>query len=424
MSRLIHQIRLKNLLSFGQPGIDLELKDLNVLIGPNSAGKSNLIEVMGLLKGLPRDLTAPLREGGGAMEWLWKGAPQAKTAEIEATLGYTAGKTPLFYRLSLAEVNGRLEIADENLVYERQHGPHPVPALILYAYNKGDPYTRIHMGTTGRVRKSAGQAKRGMSGQNRRVKRSPARIDHVLGHQQKDMRTDQSVLSYKRDPDFYPELTYVGEKFASIQLYREWMLGPFSPVRRPQRVDLPDDFLLEDVSNLGLIVNDLQLRLDTKALILEKLKRFYENVTDLGIKVQGGTIQIFLHEKDLRTPVPTARLSDGTLRFLSLLAILCHPTPPPLVCIEEPELGLHPDIMPTLAELLQEASQKCQLIVTTHSAELVSALSSAPEDVVVCERAAEGTTFRRLEAAKLKDWLDKYALGDLWKMGELGGNRW
>ena len=122
--------------------------------------------------------------------------------------------------------------------------------------------------------------------------------------------------------------------------------------------------------------------------------------------------------------VPATRLSDGTLRYLCLLAILCHPNPPPLVCIEEPELGLHPDVLPTLAELLKEASERCQLIVTTHSDILVDAMSDRPEAVLVAEKHESGTVLRRLEASKLKPWLEKYRLGALWTRGEIGGTRW
>jgi len=147
-------------------------------------------------------------------------------------------------------------------------------------------------------------------------------------------------------------------------------------------------------------------------------------VEDITTKIQGGTVQVFLHEKGLNSPVPATRLSDGTLRYLCLLTILCHPEPPPLVCIEEPELGLHPDILPSLGELLIEASERTQLIVTTHSDTLVSALSDVPEAVLVCEQEESGSALRRLERGTLAEWLEKYSLGELWRKGEIGGTRW
>ena len=109
---------------------------------------------------------------------------------------------------------------------------------------------------------------------------------------------------------------------------------------------------------------------------------------------------------------------------MCLLAILCHPTPPPLICIEEPELGLHPDLLPKMADLLVAASERCQLIVTTHSDILVDALTETPDSIVVCEKHNGRTTMERLKPDDLAVWLEKYRLGELWTSGQLGGTRW
>jgi predicted ATPase len=95
-----------------------------------------------------------------------------------------------------------------------------------------------------------------------------------------------------------------------------------------------------------------------------------------------------------------------------------------LICIEEPELGLHPDILPTVVELLIDASSRAQLIVTTHSDGLVSALAEVPDSLLVCEHDEKGSHLRRLDPENLKKWLEKYSLGELWLMGEIGGTRW
>ena len=192
----------------------------------------------------------------------------------------------------------------------------------------------------------------------------------------------------------------------------------------PQKTDLPEDFLLENAANLGLVLNNLLNNPKMKREFIEKLHLFYDAVDDISTRIQGGTVQVFIHEKGVHEPIPATRLSDGTLRYMCLLSILCHPAPPPVICIEEPELGLHPDILPTIADLLKEASKRTQLIVTTHSDALVSALSDTPEAVLVCERNESGTTLRRLDGAGLQSWLNDYSLGELWRMGEIGGNRW
>jgi predicted ATPase len=89
--------------------------------------------------------------------------------------------------------------------------------------------------------------------------------------------------------------------------------------------------------------------------------------------------------------------------------------------MEEPELGLHPDALSLVAELLVAASARMQIIVTTHSDVLVSALTDHVESVLVCEHRGS-TQLASLDAERLTHWLDKYRLGDLWRMGELGGN--
>jgi predicted ATPase len=81
--------------------------------------------------------------------------------------------------------------------------------------------------------------------------------------------------------------------------------------------------------------------------------------------------------------------------------------------------------MSVVADALREASGRCQVIVTTHSEALVSALSDEPEAVVVCERDSQGSTqFHRLRGGDLDEWLERYTLGELWRKGEIGGNRW
>src|SRR5262249_47438300 len=118
------------------------------------------------------------------------------------------------------------------------------------------------------------------------------------------------------------------------------------------------------------------------------------------------------------------RLSDGTIRWLALLAILLDPAPRALVCIEEPELGLHPDMVHELAGLLIAASERMQLIVTTHSDLLIEHFTENPEAVLVCEKNYGESAIRRLDRTQLSSWLEDYSLSQLWRKGEIGGNRW
>lgn len=386
-SRLIKSLQLENFLSYGSESEEIELQPLNVLIGSNASGKSNLIEAIALLKATPTDLPAPIRQGGGITNFIWKGSKENPVARIKAIINYPPGLQPLNYELKLSATHQKLDIIDEAIETD---------ADTFYNYLSG--YSIL-------------KAKSNSSTETQIQHFTPGWIN-----------PQQSILSQRKDPYLYPEISYLGNKFANICLYRESHIGRYSELRNLQKTDLPENPLLEDGSNLGLFFNHLQYQLGNREII-EKLRKFYDDAEELIIKISGGTVQIFIREEGLIQPIPATRLSDGTLHYLFLMALLLDPTPPPLICIEEPEIGFHPDILPVIAEMLIEASQRTQLIVTTHSDVLVSAIP--PESVLVCERNQEkGTYLRRLQPEQLKDWLENYTVGDLWRMGEIGGTRW
>ncbi len=380
--RFLRSIQLRNLLSFGPDSPELELKSLNVLIGPNGSGKSNLIDAISLLQAAPRDLMEPIRSGGGIAEWLWKGSP-AGHAELSVVVDYPAQNQGwLRHRLWLDMESQRAQLAHESVMRE----------------SDSRVFDRLPNGS---------------------VLLGPQHI-LVEGY---NFVAYLSILAQLKDPRAYPELTFLGNEYGKIRFYREWSLGRHSPPRMPQPTDLASDFLQEDASNLAFVLNDLDVR-GLKEPIVEKLKSADESITSFSTRVLGGTIQLAFRHAGFREAVSATRLSDGTIRYLCLLAILCHPEPPPLVCLEEPELGLHPDLVVALADLLIEASHRMQLIVTTHSDILVDALSSVPEAVVVCEKESGGTRMKRVNGEQLSAWLKEYGLGQLWRRGEIGGNRW
>lgn len=386
---LLKSIKLTNFLSFGDTGQVVGMSRLNVVIGPNGSGKSNLIEAIELIRSAPKELLTPIRDGGGVRDWLWKGSiSKVPSASVDAVLNDPKGQA-LRYVLSFTEVAQRFEIVDERVEKESPDAGHDKP-YFYYRFENGHGVLN--------------------------VKGAERRLQH------EEIDSTASILSQRKDPDQYPELTFLGSAFSKIRLYREWSFGRYTSPRMPQKADLPNDFLEPDCSNLGLVLNRLRREPAVKARLLEALRVLYDGIKDYDVQIDGGTVQVFFHEGNFM--VPATRLSDGTLRYLCLLAILCHPNPPPLVCIEEPELGLHPDVLPTLADLLIEAAERTQLIVTTHSDVLVDALTDYPEAVLVAEKTENGTTLTRLDAEKLKPWLEKYRLGQLWTRGEIGGTRW
>jgi len=301
---------------------------------------------------------------------------------------------PLRHRMEFTMVGQRAELVDEAIENERPSRAGEDEPYFYYRYQAGHPVLNV------------------------RGNAAPRKLHR------EDLALDQSVLSQRKDPDQYPELTYLGNTYSQIRFFREWNLGRNTQPRRPQPTDLASDFLRDDAANIALVLNDLEHRSDLRSSLVSQLKSADETIVDFSTKVQGGTIQLYLHYEGLKAPVPATRLSDGTVRYLCLLTILCHPDPPPLVCIEEPELGLHPDLLPGLADLLIEASHRTQLVVTTHSDTLVDGLTKVPEAVVVCEKRLGSTEMTQRTASELAEWLKEYGMGQLWRRGEIGGNRW
>ena len=393
----IQRLRMGGLLSFPPDMEFFELQPLNVLIGPNASGKSNFIEVLELLRSTPTDFAAAIRDGGGAVEWLWKGDHRSSPATIEVETGPNMmTDEPLRYRISFNTTGPFVNIIHEEI---EEGSPKGVEPNCYYTFRQGHPEINIL---------------------RRRPPGGPTGEMEELKVPSKEQSWDQSVLSQRKDPDSYPELFGLGFQCQQIQTFREWTFGRYGALRQPQRADLPEQWLLPDCSNLALVLNQIEHK--SGPVFNEYLRRFFPRFERMSTSISGGTVQFFLHESGFDAPIPPTRLSDGTIRFVAMLATLLNPSPPPLVCMEEPELGLHPDAVALLADLVVEASERMQLVITTHSDAFVSALTQHPASIVACERPGAGTELRRLDPEKLADWLDEYRLGDLWRMGELGAN--
>ncbi len=379
---LIERLRLKNILSFRDSTV--KLGRLNVLIGPNAVGKSNLIEVIGLLQALPAGLAQAIMRSGGIRQWLWMGDDLPVTASIECDFRLRGGRQvgPLTYQLQIlghenGYVIGREELARRGGSETAGYFARKYAEAILF-----EPSTRMQVHRT------------------------------------------ESLLSQFKNPADPTPITATGEEFSQIQIFREFRTGPRAAMRQGISTATPKDGLQDGGDNLAMVLQDLNFR-DLSGRINKYLGRFCERFDAVKVEIGEGLARTYLSESGLKSEISSARMSDGTLKFLALLAALFHPKAPPLMCIEEPELGLHPDALQLVAELLLEASESTQLIVTTHSDALVDALTDHPESVLVCERDFDnGTQMKQLSKKKLQAWLARYTLGELWRKGEIGGGRW
>ena len=391
---LLTRITLQGFLSYGPNPVTIPLTSLNVFIGPNGAGKSNLIEALSVLRAAPRDLPMPIRQGGGVREWLWKGPPEASEAIIEVVFaeGQVAhapwGDPAVLYRLAFGVEGDSFVVTDERIEHE-QARPGEAKPYCYFGYEGGRPMLNVQS-------------------EGRELRRE-------------DIDPTQSILSQRRDPDTYPELTRLAGLLGKLRAYRSWPFGPDSVLRTSSRVDVRTDALSEEFDNLAARLAVLKRDPVVKRRLVEHLTTLAPGFDDLEIVPEGGLLQLYLTEG--KRVIAARRLSDGTLRFLCLLAVLLDPQPPPLVIIEEPELGLHPDVLPTLRDLMVEASSRCQLLVTTHSTTFIDAFTDHAEAVLVCEKPEATSIVTRLTQAEVNRWKPHGSLGQQWMSGHLGGTR-
>jgi predicted ATPase len=417
----MHQPFLKsvqpiNLLSFGPETEPIELKALNILIGPNGSGKSNFIEVLGLLKDLPdKDPWSTVIETGGATEWIWKGTNRgddttslfvrAAGQRLPPRADVTSNdfkdwlEKPDRYLLVLQDREGTFEVLSESFGQPDSKSENVVSTPWI---NRNGWHGVIHA------------LKNGMDAEGQFSNLSPrVSILSLLG--------TESRIAFN-----VPHIRDFAENLQNMALYRDWTFGVDAAPRDPQPAGLDSSQLDEDTRNLAQVLKAWRDRGDQASFrrLVELMSKFYQPITDVDAELLGTHLRIMIKEEGLRSRTTAARLSDGTLRWLTLLTILLQPTPPPVICLEEPELGLHPDIIPTLADLLREASERSQLILTTHSSILVDAFSDQPDAICVCEKVEGSTVIRRLSQEDLAVWLKEYSLGSLWTSGQIGGNRW
>ena len=398
---LIHRLKVARFLSFGPDGVDLPMESLNVLIGPNGSGKSNFLEAIARLKDAQRVISDYIAREGGVRAWLWQGPQAPESFTIEAYVSCAPGV--IRHAITLCDRNGRPEVTDEQIescgacadtgaarAYYRPPRTKEIESYLLeHSPNPHAPGSVV------------------------------AHVREDTVHYRGDYLPKESLVSRAAPDD--PALWHLNQAYPEIELFRDWSFGPSAASRLAETAHERSDFLNRDGSNLALVLSNFPG--ENRRQLVSALGKLYDGIVDISFRVTRGTVAMFLEEVGGRE-IAATRLSDGTVRYLALLSILLHPKPPRFVAIEEPELGLHPDLLPTVSDLLRSASKRTQLVVTTHSDVLVDSLTDVPESVVVCEKHNGQTEMRRLNRNELATWLEKYRLGELWTSGELGGNRW
>jgi predicted ATPase len=190
--------------------------------------------------------------------------------------------------------------------------------------------------------------------------------------------------------------------------------------------DLHDNrFLRPDGSNLPAFLYLLRERQSesyrTIVRMVQRVTPFFDDFVLEPLALRSDLIRLQWRHKGSDKYFDVASLSDGSLRFIALVALLLQPRElrPPIILIDEPEIGLHPAAISILGGLVRMAAKDSQVILATQSSLLLDEFE--PQDVLVTERVEMGTQLERLDPERLKVWLEDYSLGQLWEKNELGG---
>ena len=359
--RILQRLKIANFKSIREQ--ELLLRPLNVFIGGNGSGKSNLIGVFRLLKEIvDQNLAVFTQQRGGADSLLYYG--RKRSPRMELAIEFGEGDTTNGYRVELAgNVEDSLFIVTEDALYHKKN-------------KYKEPYDR-HI--------SSGKAESQLK-----------KDSHICAKQ---------ILS-------------------DLQNYRVYHFHDTSdtaPVKGMS--DLEDNrFFRPQAENLAAFLYYLQEKKPLHlGLILDTIRQvapFFDKFQLAPSRLNSSKIRLEWLEKGSDTYFNASSLSDGTLRFICLAVLLLQPELPPLVLLDEPELGLHPAAITLLASMLSSASRRTQLIVATQSVTLVNQLSV--DDVWTVDREDNQSVFRPLNIANRDEWLEGYALGELWEKNILG----
>jgi predicted ATPase len=343
---------------------DFELKNLNVIIGANGAGKSNLVSFFCMLRDfIGGNLNRFVRDSGGASDLLFNGRKVTKKMEFEMRFGVRG------FRFKLVPTpKDEFAVEDEAIYYEQ-----------------GDNGWRV------------------LGDSNDGTSRLAAEVEGEI-----------SDTGYSR---------FVYDAIGSWQIYHFHDTGSTAKMRHSEIIQ-DNEYLRTSAENIGPFL--LKLKKNHKQQYVEIVNAiklvtpfFDDFVLKPEIKGDKEMVNISWRQKGSDFPMQPYHFSDGTIRFIALATALLQPDLPSTIIIDEPELGLHPEAIAVLAELIKTASKSSQVIVATQSPALINYFSL--DDIVVVNRKEGQSVFNRMKSEDFSVWLNDYSVGELWEQNIING---
>lgn len=362
---MIEQVSIKNYKSIKD--LSLPLNRLNVLIGSNGAGKSNLISFFELAKAIyEQRLGSYTLSKGGIDNLLRQG------------------------RKISPSIQGLIDFDNANAFFFEIR---PLPSNKGYIEHTGDYFNYLH------------KEDKDYSKWNKTIW---------------DSAVEESSLKDNKKW----RAAYLKKYLSSFTVYHFHDTSSSSPMRGDCPIN-DNEYLRDNGSNLAAYLYSLMLNDEKTFRLIEGVIRSIAPYFK-GFKLRPDAnnkerIRLEWEEQDTDMYLDGYSFSDGTLRFIALATLLLQSQMPEVIIIDEPELGLHPAAINKLAELVRQASRRSQIILSTQSTNLVNCFEV--DDIIVVDRADHQSIFRHLERGELEKWMDDYelSLSDLWEKNMIGG---
>jgi predicted ATPase len=352
--------------------VALALGPLNVVTGPNGSGKSSLYRALRLLSDVAQGrVIASLAAEGGISSTLWAGPEKFSR-------GMKTGLQPVEGTRRTGPISLKLGFASDDYGYAIDLGL-PPPSRSRFAL---DPEIKLEALWTGDLlgRANLIAERRGPSSRLREGKSGTWRdsADRLAAF--------DSMMTHRADTVDGWELLLLRERMRQWRFYDNLRTDREAPARRPQ-VGTLTPVLASDGSDIGAAVQTI--------LEIGDARAFNDAIADA---FAGATLdvndrfEVEMKQHGLLRYLNVAELSEGTLRYILLTAALLSPRPPELMILNEPEASLHPDLLAPLARLLTKAVEHCQIIIVSHSRELVDALGRSTESRLIALEKELGET--------------------------------